>query len=456
MGWIEDLNRNVNQGFKQGITDFNKNANQFARDPLGQFGNFMRDADKNAGKANRERLERKGNATRRQPEIPSDRRRNVYSADKASSLETTMRPSPNRADYDDGVRNPIKSETAQVEKSALEKFQDYLQTIDPGDYDYKKAVTDAFAKAYANIDNAAKTAKDNKTASASAIAGLAQGGANIVKGESKDYQRITDNTANTNNTIYQGAVSGLQQDRSKELADRAQFLERLGIKEAGLGTAGSTQTSAINEALGSQTRNADRINAYGQADQALNTSRAQSILNEGTTRQAGLESQLQKILGSLEDKRTDYGMQEAQALSQAEQAAYANQMEKFKAGLGAYQQQIDNDFKSRDQQMQEAEFMAKYGNGGGQDQGQILSQTGSQAADAYAESQGVDTGQYRSFMTNFARELANDPNVRTNQVNPELIRGRMLEEAMKLGLDPNIVNVMFEYERKAPVKYMDQ
>lgn len=455
MGWIEDLNKNVNQRLEDFWGQATRPVNYATPSKEKRLAVKNPSSGSTMSRPNRSWSENIAGTGGRTPVTQR-------TADKATA--TSGRSFPKQTDPNGSNLGKIKrsvvpdevTSSAQVEKSALEKFQDYLATIDPGDYDYKKAVTDAFAKAYANIDNAAKTARDNKASSASAIAGLAQGGANIVKGEAKDYQRITDNTANTNNTIYKGAVSGLQEDRSKELADRAMFLERLGIKEAGLGTAGSTQTNAINEALGAQTRNADRINAYGQADQALNTSRAQSILNEGTTRQAGLESQLQKILGSLEDKRADYSMQEAQALSQAEQAAYQNQLAKFQAGLGAYQQQIDNDFKSRDQQMQEAEFMAKYGQGGEGGQGQVLSPTGSQAADAYVTSQGADAGRYRSFMTDFRTQLANDPQVRMNQASPDYIRSKILQAADAQGLDLNLVSVMFELETKAPVKYMDQ
>lgn len=348
---------------------------------------------------------------------------------------------------------------AVVEKSQLEKFQEYLSTIDPGDYDYKKSITDAFAKAYAGLDKAANTAKDNKANSSRAIAGLAEGGSNLVKKESATYQKITDDTARTNNSVYGGQVAGLQADRSKEVADRATFLQKLGIQEAGMGSAGSTQTSAINEALGTQARSGDRINAYGQADQSLNNSRAQSILNEGTTRQADLESQLTKILGGIEGKRSEIGVQEAQAMQQAEQQAYAQQLAKFQAGVGAYDKAIDQDFKTRDQQLQEMEFQMKYGDGKGglvSAQQQALTPTGSQAADAYITSQGEDPNTYRSFMTQFMTELANDPNVRTNQVNDSLIRGKMLEEAAKSGLDPNKVNIMWEYQQNAPVKYMKQ
>ena len=452
MSGIEDLNKSVNQG----LSDFWGNASRPVnyKTPSKEDRLKVKNPSSGATATRSDRSWSENIAGQTSPAAAKQRADAKATADRMSNRPvgnadgSTTRPEKTEAP-------PLQGNTTK-EKSQLEKFQEYLATIDPGDYDYKKSITDAFAKVYASLDGAANTARTNKDASSKAVQGLAEGGSNLVKKDAGTYQKITDDTARTNNSIYSGQVAALQGDRSKEMAERANFVEKLGIKEAGMGTAGSTQTSAINEALGTQSRSADRINQYGQADQALNNSRAQSILNEGTTRQAGLEAQLSKILGGIDSKRADVGVQEAQAMQQGEQAAYANQLAKFQAGLSAYDKQIENEFKTRDQMMQEAEFQAKYGGGGMGGQGQALTPTGSQAADAYIASQGEDPNKYRSFITNFMAELANDPNVRTNQVNEQLVRGQLLQQAMESGLDPNKVNIMWEYQNEAPVKYMKQ
>lgn len=452
MGWIEDLNKGVNQG----LADFWKQANRPMNFKAPDASQLKAVKNPSSG-STMSRPDRtwSENITGTGGSKPKAATADRTSSTTSAGTQYKSKQESDMAHYGGAPGRSVANQT--VEKSQLEKFQDYLATIDPGDYDYKKAVTDAFAKAYAGLDKAANTARTNKDSSAKAVMGLAQGGSNLVKGEAKNYQKITDDTARTNNSIYSGQVAGLQADRDKELAARAEFLQKLGIQEAGLGSAGSTQTNAINEALGTQSRSADRINQYGQADQSLNNSRAQSILNEGTARQADLEGQLQKILGGIDNKRADIGAQEAQAMAQAEQQAYANQLAKFQAGVGAYDKQMENEFKMRDQAMQEAEFQAKYGGGAGGVMGkQSMTPTGNQAADQYVASQGEDPNAYRSFMTNFMQELANDPNVRTNQVNDYLVQGQMLKAALDAGLNPNIVANMFELQNKAPVKYMDQ
>lgn len=451
MGWIEDLNKGVNKGLDDFWTNANRPVNFTPPSKEKLLAVKNPSAGQTSARTDRTWSENIAGTT----SAFSDKQR---ASSKANADRIQSRPVGNA---DGSTTRPDKAvngslSNAAPEKSQLEKFQEYLATIAPGDYDYKTAITDAFSKAYAGLDKAATTAKDNKANSSRAIAGLTESGANIVRGEAKNYQKITDDTARTNNSVYSGQVAGLQVDRSKEVADRADFLQKLGIQEAGMGSAGSTQTAAINEALGSQARAGDRINAYGQADQSLNNSRAQSLLNEGTTRQADLESQLTKILGGIEGKRGEYGVQEAQAMQGAEQQAYSNQLAKFQAGVSAYDKQVDQNFKSRDQAMQEAEFQAKYGQGGMGPNGQSLTPTGNQAADNYVAAQGEDPNAYRSFMTNFMAELANDPNVRTNQVNDYLVNGQLIKAAMDANLNPNIVANMFQLQQNAPVKYMKQ
>ena len=343
---------------------------------------------------------------------------------------------------------------AQAPIDPMQQFQQFLASIDPGEYDYEGAIREAFARSYAALDQAANTARGNKDKSAQAVQGLSQSGANLVRGDAKTLQQTTDNSANAVDDIYTGLVRSLQDDRSKEIADRQAFLAGNGIQEAGIGSAGSTQTESINEALGANTREQSRIQGYGQADQVRNTERAQAMLNEGTIRQADLERQLSAILGQIENKRADVGGQEAQALAQAKQQQYENALAKFAAGQKAYSDEIDRGYKAQDQELKMMEFLAKYGPDGQGNQ-QALSPTGNQAADAYVGGQGQDVAAYRNFMTKFMMDLTNDPNVRMNNVNDNYLVGQLLSQAQASGLDPNIVANMYQLQTKAPIRYMD-
>jgi hypothetical protein len=379
-----------------------------------------------------------------------------------SSPATPMPGQVNKKDPNYGVMTDLEKEKlAEAEQNRIadsqvdpmQQFQQFLASIDPGDYDYEGAVRDAFAKSYAALDNAANTARGNKEKSAQAVQGLAQSGSNLVRNDAGKLTQITNDATGAINNIYTGQVGALQNDRSKELADRAAFLKANGIQEAGIGSAGSTQTEAINEALGANTREQARMQGYGQADQALNNDRAQSMLNEGTLRQADLERQLTAILGNLDSKRAEVGGQEAQALAQAKQQAYENAMAKFSAGQQAYDKQIDRGYKDQDQQLKMMEFLAKYGPDGQGNQ-QTLSPTGNQAADAYVQQQGQNVDAYRNFMSKFMMELQNDPNVRMNNVNENMIISQMMKQGADSGLDPNIIANMYQLQKDAPIRYM--
>lgn len=343
---------------------------------------------------------------------------------------------------------------AQQQIDPMQQFQQFLASIDPGEYDYEGAVREAFAKSYAALDNAANTARTNKAQSATAVQGLAQSGSNLIKKDASVLSQITGDATNAVDGIYTGQVRDLQDDRSKEVADRAAFVKALGIQEAGLGTAGSTQTEAITEATGANTRDQTRLQGYGQADQVRNTELAQAMLNEGTLRQADLESQLTAILGGIDTQRAEVGGQEAQALAQAKQQSYENAMAKFAAGQKAYGDEIDRGYKDQDQQMKLLELQMKYGGADGQG-GQSLSPTGNQAADAYVQGQGQDVGTYRNFMSKFMMDLQNDPNVKMNNASDNYILSKMMQQSQADGLDPNVIANMYQLQQDAPIKYMD-
>ena len=380
------------------------------------------------------------------------------------SPATPMPGQVNKKDPNYGVMTDLEREKlaeaeqnriAESQVDPMQQFQQFLASIDPGDYDYEGAVREAFAKSYAALDSAANTARGNKDKSAQAVQGLAQSGSNLVKQDAGKLSQITNDATNAVNNIYTGQVGALQNDRSKELADRAAFLKANGIQEAGIGSAGSTQTEAINEALGANSREQSRMQGYGQADQALNNDRAQSMLNEGTLRQADLERQLNAILGNIDTQRAQVGGQEAQAIAGAKQSSYENALAKFAAGQDAYNKQIDRGYKDQDQQLKMMEFLAKYGPDAQGNQ-QALSPTGNQAADSYVQQQGQDVGAYRNFMTQFMMQLQNDPNVRMNNVNEYAVQSQMMKQAQDAGLDPNIIANMYQLQKDAPIKYMDQ
>jgi hypothetical protein len=201
------------------------------------------------------------------------------------------------------------------------------------------------------------------------------------------------------NSMYAGATKGLQDDRHKEMADQVAMDQALGIQQAGLGTAGQTQTKAIANASQAQQASVDKALQYGGADLTENTARADGLISEGASRQAALRSQLAGVLGQLDSKKIDVDNTYQNNAMQARNQAYQDNLSKMSALYGMYDKELtrsDNRYKT-DQNSRtqaalitaEGKLAANGGSGGG-------GQTNIQDANNFVQSQGFNPADYNN------------------------------------------------------------
>lgn len=228
------------------------------------------------------------------------------------SLDTSRLPGMS-VDTSNGMtrqgNDPTNEREVSYEEKLLERkaqIEMLMDTPYADDPEIAAMIDEAYSGALANISKARDSANSNFQQSDANIAALTAGHVNTIK---------TDDLAAVNRIAgeYQGglqktfdtAKQGLESNRSAELAERTAMLQRLGIQEAGLGEAGKGETEAISRMTEDQAGAMKQAQGYQAADQVRNTEQAQSQASAGVERRSALNSDLQKILGTIDNSETE-------------------------------------------------------------------------------------------------------------------------------------------------------
>jgi hypothetical protein len=228
------------------------------------------------------------------------------------------------------------------------------------------------------------------------------------------------------NSMYAGATKGLQDDRHKEMADQVAMDQALGIQQAGLGTAGQTQTKAIANASQAQQASVDKALQYGGADLTENTARADGLISEGASRQAALRSQLAGVLGQLDSKKIDVDNTYQNNAMQARNQAYQDNLSKMSALYGMYDKELtrsDNRYKTDQNSRTQAALITAEGklaaNGGSGSGGQ----TNIQDANSFVQSQGGNPADYNNAYSGAIMDAGTPAGMQPTET--DLLKGMM-------------------------------
>lgn len=291
---------------------------------------------------------------------------------------------------------PTSNQQPQQSDPMLDMLRDAINNPNPYSSGPYMANLDAARSAsLKNIADTRDSTNKNFEASNAAVGGI------YAKGKQDtlaDNSILKDNNANLVgglNGMYSNAISTLQGDRTKEMSDKADMMNRLGIQAGGLGTAGDTQTQAIANASQNQQAAADKALQYGGADLTANTARADGLISEGAGRQAQLRSQLSGILGQLSNKELDINNQYAQNSMQAANQGYQDNLSRMSAlyGMKDKQQTYDQNNRKIDAN---SRVMVQAMKGPG---GSAGGQTNMQDANDYVASQGGNPSDYNNAYT---------------------------------------------------------
>lgn len=210
----------------------------------------------------------------------------------------------------------------EPEMSAREKA--YLEAIEAirrkteEQYAYDGAndalVDQAFQGSLDAINGARTKTNDNYGQSRTMLDNLTNSHVANIKGADRDaVNRIGDELTSGYNKIYDDRNAELSADRDREMATKVEMLQRLGIQDAGLGTAGAVQTAAIADNSGDKQGALQQAGAYKAADLTRNTELGQNQAAMGVDRQSDLRRQLDGILGGLDKSEADVRNQMSQA-----------------------------------------------------------------------------------------------------------------------------------------------
>lgn len=209
-----------------------------------------------------------------------------------------MRESANvPRDSSDGGPVPLSGD-ALLEKELRDKLsRDFEPTGE-----YSDMVEQAYASALANIGKARGQANSNFATSDAKIADLTAGHVNEIKTSDREaVQKIGGELQSGYKDVYGDARAQIQSDQSAEMAAKTEMLQRLGIQEAGIGTAGRAQSEALTRLSQNEAGAMQQAKGYQAADETRNVEQAQSQASAGVERRSALSRDLQKIMGNLDD-----------------------------------------------------------------------------------------------------------------------------------------------------------
>jgi hypothetical protein len=276
---------------------------------------------------------------------------------------------------------------------------------------YMNAINKGYDNAYNSIESAKTNATNNAAVSTKNIQDMYQMGKNDTLAQGAGLQQNSDNLVNSINGIYGNTISGLQGDRTKEMQDRAALDQSLGIQAAGLGGAGNTQTQAIQNSQSQQQAAAKQAADYGAADQTANIGRANAFTAEGTARAGDLRTQLAGLIGQLDTKKADLGVQEAKDKTGATAQSYQDWLGRNSALLG----QIDklntyaqNDRKIDANSRTQSAYITAMGRQGAA--GNAPGTTNMDEANTYIKGVGGDPNAFSDAYTTALTKAANPAN----------------------------------------------
>lgn len=236
------------------------------------------------------------------------------------------------------VKDPM--DKLMERRAQLEAMLDEDYTGDP---EIDSMIEQAYTSALSNVSGARSKANDNFAQSDANIAALSAGHVATIKGEDMDaVKRIGGELQSGYQKTFDTAKGSLEADRTSELEQRTAMLQRLGIQEAGLGTAGQGESEAIQRLTENQAGAVRQAQGYQAADEVRNTELASSQASAGVERRSALNKDLQGILGNLDQAETELGTNKAQAKLQAYQSGKSD----YNQRLGSISDSI-NDIDSR-------------------------------------------------------------------------------------------------------------
>lgn len=168
--------------------------------------------------------------------------------------------------------------------------------------EYGAMVDEAYASALGNIGKARGQANSNFQESDARIAGLTAGHVNEIQTKDRDaVNKIGGDLQSSYKETYGDARGQLQGAQNSEIAAKTEMLKRLGQEEAGVGTAGQSESEAMTRLTEQEAGAQKQAQGYQAADLTRNVEQAQSQASAGVERRSALSRDLQKILGGLDE-----------------------------------------------------------------------------------------------------------------------------------------------------------
>lgn len=306
-----------------------------------------------------------------------------------------------------------------------------------------KLVDEAFQGSLDALGTARTRTNDNYSTSRENIDSLTNSHVANIKGADRDaVNRIGDDLTSSYNANFGENASRLKADRAEEIALKTDMLKRLGIQDAGLGSAGDVQTAAIAENSADQAGAMQQAETYKSADLTRNVEQAQSMANAGVERQSDLRRQLDGILGGLDTQEAGIRNDISTAKLGAQQSDRAN----FQKEQGYYNDslqsllsdQSNRDESQRDFTYQKSLDQAKFDQQAASDAAKNGGVAGTNSAfdvvDSRIAAKGKNPTDYRTAFNEAMQSGVLDSGLGDKN---SLIQQQMLKIMKKKGLDPN-------------------
>lgn len=306
-----------------------------------------------------------------------------------------------------------------------------------------KLVDEAFQGSLDALGTARTRTNDNYSTSRENIDSLTNSHVANIKGADRDaVNRIGDDLTSSYKANFGENASRLKADRAEEIALKTDMLKRLGIQDAGLGSAGEVQTAAIAENSADQAGAMQQANTYKSADLTRNVEQAQSMANAGVERQSDLRRQLDGILGGLDTQEAGVRNDISTAKLGAQQSDRAN----FQKEQGYYNDslqallsdQSNREESQRDFTYQQSLDQAKFDQQAASDAAKNGGVAGTNSAfdvvDSRIAAKGKNPTDYRTAFNEAMQSGVLDSGLGDKN---SLIQQQMMKIMQKKGLDPN-------------------
>lgn len=235
-----------------------------------------------------------------------------------------------------GISRPAEVDPLDAKIAEIQRLmQEVNMGGDPAAY--QADVDSAFAGSFGAINKARERAKSGYNESDNVLRDLTAGHVNQIQtGDRQAIGKANDDLVGNYDKSYNEANKALGADRQKEISAKTEMLSRLGLEEAGIGSAGSEQTNAISRMTQQNAGAKAQAAGYRQADEVRNTELASSQADAGLERRAGLRRDLDKINGNLDNSAATVENAKSQAMLAGKNASKADGMKMMEF----YQNQI--------------------------------------------------------------------------------------------------------------------